>query len=508
MLNSLHQSQLVNIEQFPNLDANYVFDEGAQLTLGDLHGNALKLLYTLVRHGVIANISKQDYRDFVRLYNKTANEISAQDLKWFNKFIRKIKVNGKGTLRLIGDDLADRGANDYFTLCILSKLLNRTNVEIIVSNHSIEFVRAYEQADKYVSNLLRFGQAASMQNLQQLIDQKLISRKEIDTLMTSLYMPHVKLLSYTLDDANNRLAIFSHAPIGVECIQTIALKLGVAFKDETAKELAQTIENINHVFVEKYVKTKTVHTLFDNEAPSARPEFVDPKVAPFTHLIWNRNHDVNRPCDYKGYHLKWIHGHDSRPTNILHKIYNLDNHLGKGNFTEGPYEVHFTHEKQLGAPKVFDNVDDEIIEEDEGMVASFIEAMKHGANTFVDTFFAPSKHPVIAGAITAAVAVGVSFALGISASMLAACGMFAAISTTLALIIKDRLSQDALQHFNGQTMSHHTVVTKRDAFNQGVDAAKGWIPYAKSYLSTTAWKEPQAFKAGMESELRKPRNVL
>lgn len=502
---SLHHEPSVNIEQYPSVDPLYPFDKGAQLTLGDLHGNALKLLYTLIRHGVVTNISREDYISFNRLYKKTAVEVSAADIKWFKALLRKTKVNSNGTLRLIGDELADRGSNDYFTLSILAKLFNRTNVEILVSNHSIEFIRAYEKAKTYISENLGFGQAASMQNLQQLIDKKHISRAEVDSLVKNRYLPNLKLLSYTLDEANGRIGIFTHAPVGMECLQAVAAKLGVEFKDKSMKDLAQTIENINKVFNEKYVKTNRVHTLFDNETGFSDPAFADPVTAPFTHLIWNRNHDVNRPVDYKGYKIKWIHGHDARPSNILHRIYNLDNFLGKGNNNNvAPYNVHYTHEKQLGAPKVFADIDDETFNEvEEEIVApSRLDLVKHGFATFKDTFFAPSKHPVMAGTLATTVVIAASFALALTPLNMMVCAVMTALTVGTSLRAKNSLAGSALQNYNLTPFRTHLA---KQAYQEGIEAAKGWLPYAKSNFKLSAWKEPTAFAAGMESQLRKPR---
>ncbi len=502
---SLQHDPNVNIEQYPSVDPLYPFDKGAQLTLGDLHGNALKLLYTLIRHGVVTNISKEDYISFNRLYKKTADEVTAADIKWFKALLRKTKVNSQGTLRLIGDELADRGANDYFTLSILAKLYNRTNVEVLVSNHSIEFIRAFEKAKTYISENLGFGQAASMQNLQQLIDKKLITRAQVDAVVKNKYLPNVKLLSYTLDDANGRIGIFTHAPVGMECLQAIAAKLGVEFKDKSINDLAQTIENINNIFNEQYVKTNRVHTLFDSETGFRDPAFADPVTAPFTHLIWNRDHNVNRPVDHKGYKIKWIHGHDARPSNILHRIYNLDNFLGKGNNNNiAPYNVHHTHEKQLGVPKVFAKVDVEVLDESEEEIIapSRLDLVKQGFATFKDTFFAPSKHPIIAGTLAATLATAASFALALTPLNVMLCAVMTVLTVGTFLRTKNSIANAALQNYTANPI--RTPLAKQ-AYQDGIKAAKGWAPYAKSNIKLSNWKKPTAFAAGMESELRKPR---
>ncbi|MBS0286274.1 MAG: hypothetical protein JSR17_03210 [Proteobacteria bacterium] len=499
-LKSLFNQSSVDIEHFPPIERDYKYDNGAQLTLGDLHGNALKLLYTLVRHGVLTQVSPEDYANFVRLYNKNTDDLSAADLRWFNHFIIKAKVNPNGTLRLIGDDLADRGANDYFTLKILQKLFNRTNVEILISNHTLEFVHAYERANPYISPNLMFGQAASMERMNILIQKGLLRRQEIDALFAHQYLPNLKLLSYTLDETNNRLAIFSHAPIGIESVQYIAQKLGVTYKDNTMVELAQTIENINTVFTNEYVNKKRVHTLFADGDNLAGPENADPKVAPFTHLIWNRNHSVNRPENYKGYKLKFIHGHDYRETTLAHRIYNLDNHLGKGT-PRGPYHVHFTHEKQLRTRAFAQHTQEdqapELIEENANFLSKALGTLK-------DIFVAPSRHPVITTLIATAV-VGLSaFALAASVSTMAASSLIMAFTSAGLIKLRNNLAKNAQIEYTPQNIARHSQQVQR-AFHQGQEAAKGWVPYAKTFslMDLTSWRNQTAFKAGMEHEMER-----
>ena len=121
-LRSLYVKHETDIRTYPSMTTNYHFDKGAQISIGDLHGNALKLIWFLLKHNVIGNISEQEYNRFVKLYEKDPKEVNKNDIQWFNLFIKKIKVNQGGTIRLLGDELADRGSNDYFTLKILEKL--------------------------------------------------------------------------------------------------------------------------------------------------------------------------------------------------------------------------------------------------------------------------------------------------------------------------------------------------------------------------------------------------
>src|SRR5579883_2145455 len=107
-----------DLEVYPKetKDTDCIPHANNEFTIGDLHGNALKLLHFLVRQNVI-NLDEAEYAEFVKLYKKDSKEITKEDLDViFEKILAKMTANPVGTVRLIGDELSDRGANDYFTL--------------------------------------------------------------------------------------------------------------------------------------------------------------------------------------------------------------------------------------------------------------------------------------------------------------------------------------------------------------------------------------------------------
>lgn len=118
-----------------------------EVTIGDLHGNALKLIFVLIKEGVL-DLPKDCYDYFVDIYN--ADPINKDKVNFFQQHILPyitLKPGAEITkIRLIGDELADRGGNDYFTLKILQKLkqlLPRNALEIIISNHGTGFLKYY-----------------------------------------------------------------------------------------------------------------------------------------------------------------------------------------------------------------------------------------------------------------------------------------------------------------------------------------------------------------------------
>ncbi|MCX7117773.1 MAG: hypothetical protein NTW94_07755 [Legionellales bacterium] len=155
------------------------------VTLGDLHGNAVKLLHFLMLHGVViwkASVVDRAgaYQSFVQIYERAAEilkfralmtqfvdpkqgisnpeeyarlkSLSAPKelmilLRQFNDLISQLAVQEVDThVRLLGDELADRGSNDYFTLRLLGLLYDaHVAVSILSSNHGVQFLKNYEE---------------------------------------------------------------------------------------------------------------------------------------------------------------------------------------------------------------------------------------------------------------------------------------------------------------------------------------------------------------------------
>ncbi|OGT61010.1 MAG: hypothetical protein A3E85_03550 [Gammaproteobacteria bacterium RIFCSPHIGHO2_12_FULL_45_12] len=123
-------------------------------------------------------------------------------------------------------------------------------------------------------------------------------------------------------------------------------KLELTYRDATAEELAQTINNINVAFQE-HVVNKTVNTLYKNEIMldgySLRP--IKQNENPFEFLMWNRfYHDIERPKHINGYSIDFVHGHDPNEM-TKNNIYNLDNLLGKSPYHhQGEYQILYSQE--------------------------------------------------------------------------------------------------------------------------------------------------------------------
>lgn len=412
----------VNIEQYPKT----LEPHQGSLTLGDLHGNPVKLLYSLIRHQVFkfkAGINpEQAYAEFVALYNDSGNlttinaknqeeissrirfleifienhnallvsewtqnlasltdvqntqeriasivsaqtEIAVQKenivrlntqvkekfpaiIARFNAFLDQLELARKPELiRLVGDELADRGKNDYFMLGFMNYFKAKdVHFSITISNHSNEFITFTEGEQDY---LLSPHYRPSLAGLKLLLDNGIVAKTTLDDWVNKAYKPNIKAIDYQLVDGNPpSIRLFTHAPVRFDIIEKIANKLGVGYQDGTANELAQSIDSINAALAE-HIQAGTMHTLrtlpSDIDPANLSPQQVE--QYPLIYLIWNRwnpvvdQDETARPAEKKGffdatrYKLEYYHGHDGAFSKSPH-VFNLDNGIGKNEVSD------------------------------------------------------------------------------------------------------------------------------------------------------------------------------
>ncbi|WP_338092349.1 Dot/Icm T4SS effector Wip [Legionella parisiensis] len=388
------------------------------MTLGDLHGNPIKLIHFLLRHQIIrlkdeVKHVEEAYQQFVSLYEQygeilqeylenrtllqftqvridnskerianldkqlietnkktqqyqTLTQLRQQTLEklhtaeeeqkklnqklsepknkladcvaQFNHFMVQLQIGDNQTLvRLLGDEVADRGNCDYFTLRILNFLhRNHCPLTILVSNHGSEFIYAYEQLlaeypfvpQGYIGDF----QTPSFWGLKLLLDQEIMPHSELIHLVNESYKSTLKILDYTISAKG--ITLFSHAPIRFDALQWMAKRLEVNYDDSTIESLAKTIDQMNHQF-QSYIESNTIHSLFHTDAIHDRTNMSEQERAewPLVYFFWNRwdetkETETARPAIHNGYTINYVHGHDGFQSTLPH-IYNLDTPSGK-----------------------------------------------------------------------------------------------------------------------------------------------------------------------------------
>ena len=339
-----------------------------EVTFPDMHANALLLLYFLVRNGFV-EISRQDYAKFALLYSRpelhpvfykdniapatilSSESLLKQVFVEFKELLTHIKVvDKKRLIRLIGDELVDRGVNDYFVIKLIALLDEQGALfEIVASNHGLEFVDACEHFAAnnntfIVTKLdnLKFGN--SMYALQRSITLGVVQAREVLDFYNNVYKKHLKIVSYTLDYKENDIQIFSHAGLGFEQIQALSERLGVRWSTHCVLDIAKNIDLINWAF-SKYANDNKVHELeFDKifEETLDTDKWIPNQV--IFNIVCNREYaHLQRTSDV--FKVTFVHGHDSNDPDPAHVT--LDSNLGKFNYYFGQYDCYTTNGRQV-----------------------------------------------------------------------------------------------------------------------------------------------------------------
>ena len=328
-----------------------------QYTLGDLHGNALKLFYFLIKEDLIA-MSPGDYNTFCQIYYKRTESVTKQDLKCFDEILARIeyrKITNGGMVRLLGDEFCDRGENDYYVLKILEALkAHQVPFEVLFSNHGYELISCFEKGlMEHMSYLETVDCGASLTHLRDFIKKDLVSYKEVERLIKEVYYPNLKLLSYTTqkEEGLSRFTLYSHAPIGLKTVQMLAFHRLFALNMDFSQTYGwgSTIDKVNAKF-QAYLKQGLITYHFDHEIHNRSPVDKIPFSLPVRRCVWSRGFVAqDEPVkELEGVLYTYVHGHDG--CGVVDEKYkgfvvNLDNLLGKGRGNEArTYSVHVSSE--------------------------------------------------------------------------------------------------------------------------------------------------------------------
>ena len=106
----------------------------AHITVGDLHGNALRLIYTLIQEGILTLEDPNQYQSLKMAYTamgmpETWSDDGAQYINTFHAILNQATWNNSLALTIIGDELADRGKY-WQTNAVYRNGDNRTALQI------------------------------------------------------------------------------------------------------------------------------------------------------------------------------------------------------------------------------------------------------------------------------------------------------------------------------------------------------------------------------------------
>lgn len=363
----LFDENQVDLTVYPKIDGTGPAHQQDQLTIGDLHASALKFLYFLVRHNVL-EISAAEYAELVEIYNTDLFNLSSTDairgkLNRFKEILANARVN-PCNINIVGDEVSDRGKNDYYILLILKKLKEaNVKTQILLSNHGIGFLEDFsrEGQEPTLTNwALGHSQARSHFNLGRLVELGIVTKSELKQLVDECYKPNLLAINYTVDLTSDpeKISIFTHAPVGLETLKALARDNGIRFDDSSIDSLCNTIDQIN-IKIKQDIADGSLITEYKIQATKNGPLGGDPVSSkyPLVRLLWNRvspDPEINQrnlPTTVYGndnyYDLTFIHGHDGGgiPVNPrIKNMVNLDNTLGKNDLNVGFYKIYRNRE--------------------------------------------------------------------------------------------------------------------------------------------------------------------
>jgi hypothetical protein len=328
------------------------------IAIGDLHGNPIKLVHLLLDEGVL-ELSNDEYDN---LYNAYVG-FDGSPKKQIEAFLAALEnvtlKSNPAKITLIGDELADRGVNDYLMLKTIGKIFNLSkdkngvknfDFEILVSNHGYEFASSYMLAkkssfkndygkqslfehDKYDRSV---NPCDSLDSFINLIKKKIITFEEAkSTIECSGYFESLTAISYsdTIDEnGKEKTTVFTHAPVTMFEIKKTAENLGVknleCLGSPSKQQFKDVVDRINVEFKRKLCESNLSKTKFCDILFS---------------VIWNRYSDFQdlkqnfNKANYFPDTYSWVHGHDVQEVHVIaelgiegYPIVCLDDDLGYG----------------------------------------------------------------------------------------------------------------------------------------------------------------------------------
>ncbi|KAH9257609.1 hypothetical protein BASA81_004058 [Batrachochytrium salamandrivorans] len=318
------------------------------VVLGDLHGNALKLLYVLIVEGVldleVAEFGTSTGGEMARkheLYGKLRQLISVPNapvevMREFRKLVTdhtKLCCDKAIVVHFLGDEFADRGQNDYFTVVLLARLADLPNWEILLSNHGCIFYKYcvgwMEELDngdtesasplthQVIAGITGNAMERATNSLHEfhktvpklLYEEKVVLAKEIVKI--------IKRLSPMSSITTERtLVVLTHAPVNLDSIrQVYKTCLGVEPTRHTHVELS--IAEIQNEFRTKFAGKVSQYS---GTGPHSKIELT------FNRVIFPRLDSLEmRPIAG----MAFVHAHDGKVSRQTDYGYCLDNTLGK-----------------------------------------------------------------------------------------------------------------------------------------------------------------------------------
>ena len=343
--NNFISIDLPNLNIHPGVELAHPIDKNIQLTMGDAHGNVIRMIHFLVYQGVMI-IEPQEYQNLVIKYHELAklfmdlNQLihcDASDEKisaivdrievLIPEFIQimttKSRFNTVGLVRFIGDITGDRGVLDYLVLKLLECMKNAGVLfEIMLSNHDLNLIVFYEFCLNNPAMEIEMGRIAakfttfpndSTNNMLIMIEFEVLDRHEICKTIDYCYKPALKLISYSINDSGTKGNIFTHAPTQADVIPAIARRLGLNLHVSSVHAFLSSLDAINraiHVYVQANMLMDILNPYLEFYTRGYNPDKYNPSANPFVSILWNKDLRLRPLSPVAGCEFMQVHGHE------------------------------------------------------------------------------------------------------------------------------------------------------------------------------------------------------
>lgn len=362
-------TQKVNFKQCPQRWDVGRASKDAKLVIGDIHGNAIKLLYILIAAGVI-DMKSEDYQRCVDLYYDHKHKDSAESAKEFNECLSKVRINPDAPdIHFLGDIVVDRGRNDQYTKEIFMQIFNQPNGPQEWHNqadHDVELGYHYNAATQsfyavgrgqnrqthaYEPLDFKFNPQTgnSFHQFIQLAEQTPALQSNADEFFR-YYIKRQRLVD-TIEDQDGNLSLCTHAPIGQETLRALGELYGLDYPEFDEKgdvkqyhqDLKKFIDAVNECYLwheasgdfyqqlEVEMRTRPAELQMTNNGI--------PVTHPLARLLWNRATNFGKPVGDKliepfpkSAGIQFIFGHDGNgkvPEQLKDSHLCLDDEMGK-----------------------------------------------------------------------------------------------------------------------------------------------------------------------------------
>jgi hypothetical protein len=304
----------------------------SEMTVGDLHGNTLKWIYVCIQNGLMTLPEPQAacYIDLCHRYARAA-DLTLQDIDDWEKLFQQATYHPKGLWRLLGDELADRGQNDYLTLLLMRQLVKKNvKFEVMLSNHNHLALQSFDNECLRGRQYFQKGQEQSLLHMWSMLEKPGFELQQRMALYIAeeIYKPRLKLVGYHVSIENAAMPVvtlFTHAPVGLETIKALAAQFSVDYQDTDVMAFTACLDHLNQVFQAVLCNRRFADYFILDSATAMQ--------SPVGQLMWARSlaPNVTLTPSHKNFMVRVVHGHvGSAFSSEMSGFYNLDNNVGKG----------------------------------------------------------------------------------------------------------------------------------------------------------------------------------